>query len=284
MNNYTHSICICCGGAKFCFIGKVEYAENLKFSTVAVEITNEPELWCCNSCESWFIQNIFSEDAAKKFYQEGDPLLRWSTQGFSSRATPELIKSIEKFLVPNKKILDIGAGSGEFLDYAKNKGCITYGLEYSRNSRAHIKKKGHIPFSDINDIKENFDIIFAFDLVEHLYDVNEFLKKCFQVLKEGGKLVIFTGSKDSLSAQISSNNWWYIKYPEHVVFPSKKFFQNHKDFKFESITSLYHSNGYKSSFFNKIKYSVLKILRGKFDGLPSITPDHCLVVLHKVEK
>ena len=98
-------------------------------------------------------------------------------------------KKIEYFLkqIPkNSCILEIGCGSGWVRDYLQNNGWTNYkGIDI-------------VPPADIiGDIckwkelgikEESFDIIIAFELVEHVNCFNE----CRELLKPGGKLMVTT--------------------------------------------------------------------------------------------
>jgi hypothetical protein len=101
------------------------------------------------------------------------------------------------------------------------------------------------------------------------------------LLTESGKLILLTGNKDSLSAKLSKNKWWYLKYPEHIVFPSKKYFSENTDFSLESFTETYASRGYEIKFYKIFISCIKSLLKRNYNGLPSIGPDHHLLVLKK---
>ena len=94
-----------------------------------------------------------------------------------------------------KSILDIGSGSGFFLKRAKEKGWTIHGIEPNKIASNHSEKIG-IPV--INDFFQNveienmkkYDAINLFDVLEHVYNPTEFLKKCHQLLKSRGIVVI----------------------------------------------------------------------------------------------
>ena len=94
-----------------------------------------------------------------------------------------------------KSILDIGSGSGFFLKRAKEKGWTVNGVEPNYFAAKYSEKIG-IPvitdfFQNI-DIKnmKKYDVINLFDVLEHVYNPTELLKKCHRLLKSGGIIVI----------------------------------------------------------------------------------------------
>jgi len=92
-------------------------------------------------------------------------------------------------------VLDIGCGSGYFLSKALDRTNNIQGLEYNDLAIQHCKEK-NIPVvkSDIQDFSKNkegvYDIVCAFQVLEHIYDVKSFIDSCIRVLKPDGKLII----------------------------------------------------------------------------------------------
>ena len=94
-----------------------------------------------------------------------------------------------------KSILDIGSGSGFFLKRAKEKGWTIHGVEPNKTASNHSEKIG-IPV--INDFFQNveienmkkYDAINLFDVLEHVNNPTELLKKCHRLLKSRGIVVI----------------------------------------------------------------------------------------------
>jgi cyclopropane fatty-acyl-phospholipid synthase-like methyltransferase len=145
-----------------------------------------------------------------------------------------------------------------------------------------LREKGHKPYASLEETPGGYDIITAFDLIEHLYAVPEFLKNCREKLSAKGRLVILTGNIGSFSAVMAGSHWWYAQYPEHIVFPSKKFFKENSGYGIERWILTYASKGYKFPLSRQwlgIQNTILR--RQTFSGLPSIGPDHVLAVLKK---
>ena len=94
-----------------------------------------------------------------------------------------------------KSILDIGSGSGFFLKRAKEKGWTINGVEPNYFAAKYSEKIG-IPVItdffqniDIENMKK-YDVINLFDVLEHVYNPTELLKKCHLLLKSRGIIVI----------------------------------------------------------------------------------------------
>jgi len=109
-----------------------------------------------------------------------------------------IIKRIlEKYLnnVHDNEILDIGCGTGENIRLLKDYGHVV-GMDSSREAIEICRENGLndvFHSSNINEIglhNKCFDIITAFDVLEHLDDDVEFLKEIKQYLMPGGRLIL----------------------------------------------------------------------------------------------
>lgn len=96
-----------------------------------------------------------------------------------------------------RNVLDIGCGQGGFLDLARRAGLDTAGVEISRRAAAIAAAKGHRVFcrsvldGPITE-GERFDLVVMWDVLEHLPDPGQALRRAREVLAPGGRLFITT--------------------------------------------------------------------------------------------
>lgn len=122
-----------------------------------------------------------------------------------------------------KSLFEIGCGNGEFLERIKNIVPKTIGSEYNPDARNFCEKKGLKIYSeDISKIKEKFDVVCHFEVLEHAWDTNKLMKNSINLLKKGGKLMIGTPDPEGIGAYI---NKYQLNLPPHHQFDfSKKTF------------------------------------------------------------
>lgn len=279
-NNLRYSCCPLCSADSIHEVGWINYSSPTYYSTEQVLMLSTPELWSCRNCNSAFVQNAVTEAESVILYSRGEAAKRWSNNlTFEQFKTMVVVKAMERLLYKDLSVLDVGCNTGELLDFAKNKGCKTFGLEYSLSSLKLLKDKGHTAYSDIEMLDDCFDVITAFDLIEHLYDLPKFLDICYERLLPNGHLVFLTGDICCFWAKLTKSNWWYVRYPEHITFPSKKYFELHPKFQIIEWVPTYAAPGYQNPILPTFKFITKALLRGNYSGLPSLGPDHALIIL-----
>jgi len=88
-------------------------------------------------------------------------------------------------------LLDIGSGSGAFVDECRVRGIQAFGCEVAEYAYAESNTfiyKGL--FNEINFPTDHFDIVTCHDVLEHVLDPVAFVAEAFRVLKQGGQFII----------------------------------------------------------------------------------------------
>lgn len=278
-NNFGWTACPCCDSGLVWRKGSFHYGKPQPYSSVSVSLLRKPELWKCRECDSGFICNAVSETDSRRLYEIGNSSSRWTKTEFEQSKTKKALKLISGALQNKADVMDVGCGSGSFLDFARRFGCQTTGVEYSIECQAILAAQGHHRFSSLDQVEGRFDLIVAFDLVEHLYDINRYLSLFHQRLVPGGSLVIITGDINCLSAKLAGAKWWYNSYPEHVVFPSMKFFSRLPGWRVRRKNGILASPYYEHSWKHTLKQTLKQFLRRYYTGVPSFVSDHLFLEL-----
>lgn len=110
-------------------------------------------------------------------------------------AISRLVKSIP---LQNKKILEIGFGAGEMLNWFHRKGGLVTGVDFSESAREATNDR--LKSEVLNDIelyvdfkhlnKKSFDVVCAFEVLEHIEDDKTAINYWLEYLKPGGSLII----------------------------------------------------------------------------------------------
>ncbi|MDR1774765.1 MAG: class I SAM-dependent methyltransferase [Clostridioides sp.] len=284
-NDLFYNHCPICQSNKIKKIGELDYysRENLTYANFYIKLKRIPELWECIDCKSWFAQNIIKESDSISLYTKGEFIKRNSNEDmsiykFENRKPPDIKKILSENLPQKSKVLDIGCDTGDLLDFLKKNGHTTFGLEYSKASRNILQKKGHIAYSNFAEINEKFDVITAFDLIEHIYNFQLFLDNCSNLLNSNGILVFFTGNIDSKSSKKQKTKWWYFSFAEHIIFPSKQAYETN-DLKVIKYNKVRLDNELKITVRSLIR-KIIRLFSLSYDGWP-FNSDHHIIVLKK---
>ncbi len=116
-------------------------------------------------------------------------------------------------------ILDVGCSAGMFLDLAKKKKWETYGLELNSIEAKIAKNKGHIVQEEKLEhakFDKKFDIIFFWDVFEHIKDGIKCLKLCKKIIKKNGIIFLQCPSRDSIALKILQQDCNMLDGLEHV--------------------------------------------------------------------
>ena len=112
--------------------------------------------------------------------------------------------NLKKTPLKNVKILDIGCGGGLLSEPMCRLGADVTAIDASKKNvsvaKLHSKKNGlkinYICTSPEKlKIKKKFDVILNMEIVEHVDDVNFFLKSCSSLLKKNGIMFVATLNK-----------------------------------------------------------------------------------------
>ncbi|HJS01435.1 MAG TPA: class I SAM-dependent methyltransferase [Flavobacterium sp.] len=171
------------------------------------------------------------------------------------------------------RILDIGAGTGDFLTVAKNDGWQTLGIEPSDRAKGIAINKG-ISFVENTKTLENqsFDVITMWHVLEHVPDLDFQIKELKRLLKPEGTLIIAVPNFKSFDAKYYQSYWAAFDVPIHFWHFSKKAIQllfQKQNMKLEKVLPMKFDSFYVSLLSEKYKNGKMNFVKAFFIGLQS---------------
>lgn len=171
------------------------------------------------------------------------------------------------------RLLDIGAGTGDFLLEAKKKGWKVNGIEPDEKARELALKKGIKLAEDAGNFKSGkFDVITLWHVFEHVYDLKAQIIELEHLLKKNGLLVIAVPNYKSYDAGYYKNYWAAYDVPRHLWHFSQDSFKHlfsGTGFRFTETRPLIFDSYYVSLLSEKNKTGKKNILKALWVGLVS---------------
>jgi 2-polyprenyl-3-methyl-5-hydroxy-6-metoxy-1,4-benzoquinol methylase len=118
------------------------------------------------------------------------------------------------------RLLEVGAGRGMFLAAARRAGFGVTGVELSADAAAHARRTYDLSVhcAELADapLAGRFDVICAWDTIEHVPDPVEFWRAVHRLLAPDGVALFSTPYFSSLPSRLLRARWWTLKPTEHI--------------------------------------------------------------------
>lgn len=122
--------------------------------------------------------------------------------------------------IPVGTLLDIGCGTGYFLNAMRKKKWVVTGIEKSESTRNYAHNKFGLNIQDSDYLFEippkTKDTITLWHVLEHLEKLDETMQSLHRILKDDGVLFIALPNKRSADAVYYQENWAAYDVPRHL--------------------------------------------------------------------
>ena len=238
----------------------------------------------CDSCKFKFTNPRPFEREIGGYYKSEDYISHSNTsKGFIN----SIYQSVRKYTIKKKvqlinslnkkgRLLDIGCGTGEFLNMCQNNGWKTKGIEPSPEARRFGIDNYKLEIDDESGIEKledhSFEIITLWHVLEHVPQLNKRVGELKRLLKLDGTLIIAVPNCNSLDAKIYKEHWAAYDVPRHLYHftPSdiESLFSKHKML-IINILPMNFDSFYVSILSEKYKNGTLNFFRALWNGFRS---------------
>ncbi len=273
----VYKSCPNCGGSN---ISRVLSAKDYTVSN------EEFDIWECKNCTLRFTQNIPEERNIGKYYHSENYISHTDTsKGFINNLYHRVRK---RTLVQKKKliekatgkhtgnILDVGAGTGAFLNSMKHASWNCTGIEPDKVAREKAFDLYAIRLQEAEQIdslpSETFDAITLWHVLEHVHELHKYVEQLKNLLLPDGKLFIAVPNYTSGDEKIYDKYWAAYDVPRHLYHFSPKSMEmllNTHGLRVEKIKPMWYDSVYVSMLSEKYKTGDSHPVRAFINGMIS---------------
>lgn len=219
------------------------------------------------------LENYYNSEAYISHTDSAKTLVDKLYQHIKKYNLRKKVSLINKYTISDKTLLDIGAGTGSFLESANYNGWETYGIEPNKKARDLAINKGLELKENIDLLeKQDFQVITLWHVLEHLPNLNLQINKIASLLNEDGTLILAVPNFQSYDAKYYKEYWAAYDVPRHLSHFSqlsirKLFAQN--GMKVVKIRPMIFDSFYVSLLSEKYKHGKGNFLKAFLVGLKS---------------
>ena len=204
-----------------------------KFTCEDFTVSHESfSIWECTNCTLRFTQAVPDQKAIGPYYKSEAYISHSdSEKGIANKIYKlartytlkwklKLIKASLGNAFDTINLLDIGCGTGAFLNEAVNAGWDVTGLEPDEGARAVCRDKYHIKAEVPSKLFElpvqHFDAVTLWHVLEHVHQLHEYMGEIKRVLKPRGVAFIALPNYTSGDADYYREYWAAYDVPRHL--------------------------------------------------------------------
>ena len=277
MGNIIYQQCPCCGS------NHIAEALTVKDYTVSGQTFS---VWHCGDCTFRFTQDIPDIQHIGAYYQSANYASHSDTkEGLVNR----VYHMVRNYTLQGKRklvqqttglqqgaLLDVGAGTGYFANTMQQAGWQVTGLEPDHSARMVAQGKYNLTLQEpgvLYHLEDNrFDAITMWHVLEHVHDLDGYLRKFHKILKPGGKLIIAVPNYTSHDAQVYKAYWAAYDVPRHLYHFSPQSINvlaAAKGFSVKAYKPMWFDSFYVAMLSEQYKNGKGNLLRALWNGLVS---------------
>lgn len=173
----------------------------------------------CESCGHMQLEQIPAEEVLEESYEQAASTDYVEEEAGQRATAASILETIASHRPPGR-LLDLGCWVGFFPAEAQKRGWNATGVEPSRFASAYAQKELGVDVvpAGLFEAKlpeSSFDVVFLGDVIEHLPDPAEAVRRIGSLLVPEGLLVMALPDAGSRLARVMGRRWWSV-IPTHV--------------------------------------------------------------------
>jgi len=270
-------------GCPICNSNNIQEQLSAKDHTVSQQIFS---IWHCNACTARFTQDVPGHDAIGSYYASENYISHSDTKKGIINSLYHLVRKrtlgAKRRLVINATgtmkgtILDIGCGTGAFLNTMKEAGWNITGLEPDDIARAKAAELYNIQPQEPGKLFElapaSFNAITMWHVLEHVHELHAYVKQIEKLLAPGGNAFIAVPNYTSKDADIYKENWAAYDVPRHLYHfspQSMEILLSQHGLKLTAVKPMWFDSFYVSMLSEQYRNGKGNIIRAVFNGFIS---------------
>lgn len=208
--------CVCCGATMSAHFTKKSFAIERCSRCGLMAVSNVPV-----DLAPFYAEGYFTGDVSLDGYMDYD-----QEKEVSRKVYTRYLTVMEKFLgktVP-RSLFELGCATGFFLAIAETRGWQAQGADISDYAVAEAQRKGlRVAVGTVETMptKPEFGAVVMQDVIEHVKDPADTIKRAWDMLAPGGLLVLTTPDAGSLWARLWGKRWHAFVPPQHLFYFSQ---------------------------------------------------------------
>ena len=187
-------------------------------------------IWQCTACSLRFTQDVPGMDEMGDYYKSQDYISHTNTsKGLINRlyqiTRKKTLRQKRKLVCKEtgKKranLLDVGSGTGAFINEMKQNGWQVVGLEPNADARRMAEEIYGCQLKNTDELfrlpGDSFNAITLWHVLEHVHDLHKTLEQLKNLVQQDGRLIIAVPNYTSFDASVYKEYWAAYDVPRHL--------------------------------------------------------------------
>lgn len=240
----------------------------------------------CSACTVRFTQDVPSQEAIGAYYASENYISHSDTKKGIINNLYHLVRKrtlnskrrliVKETSLQTGSVLDIGCGTGAFLNTMKEAGWNITGLEPDAAARNKAAELYHIQPQEPERLFElpvaSFNAVSMWHVLEHVHELHAYIKQIATLLASNGRVFIAVPNYTSKDAEIYGPYWAAYDVPRHLYHFSPASIENllaQHGLKLLKVKPMWFDSFYVSMLSEQYKNGKGNIIKAVFNGFLS---------------